>query len=78
MWKVNRISPSAIIAADGMLYVYSDRGEMALVKPNPDRFELVSSFMVTLGTNQHWAHPVIHNGVLYIRHGDALMAYKVK
>ena len=78
MWRVNQVSPSAIIAADGMLYVYSDRGEMALVRPNPERFELVSSFHVTLGTNQHWAHPVIHNGVLYIRHGDVLMAYKIK
>ena len=77
-WRVNQISPSAIIAADGMLYVYSDRGEVALVKPNPDRFELVSIFNVTLGTNQHWAHPVIHNGVLYIRHGNVLMAYKIK
>ena len=77
-YRVNQISPSAIIAADGMLYVYSDKGEVALVKPNPDRFELVSSFNVTKGTNQHWAHPVIHDGVLYIRHGDALMAYKVR
>jgi len=51
---------------------------MALVKPNPDRFELVSSFEVTLGTNQHWAHPVIHDGVLYIRHGNVLMAYLIK
>ena len=78
MYKVNQISPSAIIAANGMLYVYSAKGEMALVKPNPNRFELVSSFDVTLGTNQHWAHPVIHDGILYIRHGDVLMAYEIK
>jgi hypothetical protein len=51
---------------------------MNLVKPNPEKFELFSSFKVTLGTDQHWAHPVIHRGVLYIRHGDALMAYKLK
>ena len=77
-WRVNQLAPNAIIAADGMLYVYSDQGDMALVKPNPDRFELVSSFEVTLGTNQHWAHPVIHGGVLYIRHGNVLMAYLIK
>ena len=77
-YKVNQISPSAIVAADGMLYVYSDKGEVALVKPNPDKFELVSSFKVTLGTNQHWAHPVIHDGVLFIRHGNALMAYNIR
>ena len=69
---------SSIIYADGMLYVYSYNGNMYLVKPNPNQLEIVSQFTVTLGTNQHWAHPVIHEGVLYIRHGDALMAYKIK
>jgi len=77
-WRVSQLAPNAIIAADGMLFVYSARGEMALVRPNPNKFELVSSFNITLGTDQHWAHPVIHNGVLYVRRGDALMAYKIK
>jgi len=77
-YRVNQASPSAIIAADGMLYVYTDKGEVALVKPNPDQFELAGSFKVTKGTNQHWAHPVISDGVLYVRHGDALMAYQIK
>jgi len=77
-YSVRQISPSAIVAADGMLFVYSDRGEVALVRPNPNNFELVSSFHITHGTNQHWAHPVIHDGVLYIRRGDALMAFAVR
>ena len=84
-WKTGETKYSAqeigrcnIISADGMLYCYSERGEMFLVKPNPEELEIVSSFKITLGTNQHWAHPVIHEGVLYIRHGDALMAYKIK
>ena len=37
-----------------------------------------SSFDVTLGKDEHWAHPAISNGTLYIRHGDVLMAYDVK
>ena len=68
----------AMVYADGMLYCYDDKGGMSLIKPNPERFELVSKFEITLGTAQHWAHPVIHQGVLYVRHGDALMAYKIK
>jgi len=71
-------SAIAIIYADGMLYCYSDKGDMALVNPDPERFGIVCKFPVTLGTGQHWAHPVIHRGVLYIRHGDALMAYRLK
>ena len=78
-YKQDGFRPSAIIFADGMLYAYSENsGDMSLIKPNPEKFELVSSFKVTLGTNQHWAHPVIHQGVMYVRHGDALMAYNIK
>jgi hypothetical protein len=66
-----------VISADGMLYCYSEKGFMHLVKPNPETFELVSSFEITSGTGTHWAHPVIYDGVLYLRHGDALMAYKI-
>jgi glutamine cyclotransferase len=77
-YKESSISGSATIFADGLLYVYSDRGTMNLIKPNPNEFELVSSFPITLGTDQHWAHQVIYQGVLYVRHGNTLMAYKIK
>jgi len=80
MWKVRDLAPCNVIAADGMLYCYSEaeHGVMALVKPNPEKFEMTGKFKVALGTDRHWAHPVIHEGVLYIRHGDVLMAYKIK
>jgi hypothetical protein len=50
---------------------------VALVDGNAEEFKVVSSFKVSLGTNQHWAHPVIDNGSLYIRHGNALMVYDI-
>ena len=78
VYKDNSIAPCNVVFADGMLYCYSEKGTMNLVKPNPEKFELVSSFNVTLGTNQHWAHPVIHRGIMYLRHGDTLMAYNIK
>lgn len=72
-------SKGSIIAADGMLYCYDERrGAVGLVRPNPEKFDIVSEFRITKGVGPHWAHPVIVNGVLYIRHGFALMAYKVK
>jgi outer membrane protein assembly factor BamB len=75
-WNGNK---GSIIYADGMLYCYDENsGDVALVKPSPKRFEIVSSFRVTKGTGQHWAHPAISDGRLYIRHGDALMAYDIK
>ena len=77
-YKDNTIGVGNVIAADGMLYCYSDKGEMALVRATPEKFDLAGKFKITLGTEQHWAHPVIDRGVLYVRHGDALMAYKIK
>lgn len=77
-YKIEESGECNVISADGMLYVYSDKGEMRLIKPNPAKYELISHFPVALGTGPHWAHPVIHKGVLYLRHGNTLMAYKLK
>jgi len=75
-WNGNK---GSIIYADGMLYCYDENtGDVALVKPSPKGFEIVSSFRITLGSGKHWAHPAISDGRLYIRHGNALMAYDIK
>jgi outer membrane protein assembly factor BamB len=67
-----------IIFSDGLLYYYNQKGEMNLVKPDQGNLELISSFKITAGTKEHFSHPVIHNGVLYIRHGKVLQAYNIK
>ena len=72
------IGIGVVIFADGLLYCYSQRGELALVSPDPSGFKVISKTKVALGSEQHWAHPVIYDGVLYVRHGRALVAYKVK
>ena len=66
------------IAADGKLYVFTEKGEVNLINPKPDGMLLVSSFKITKGTKEFFAQPVIHKGVLYIRHGQALMAYDIR
>jgi outer membrane protein assembly factor BamB len=70
----------SIISAENMLYIYDEkRGNVGLVRATPEKFDLVSSFKITQGSSgPFWAHPVIHNGKLYIRHGNALMAYNIK
>ncbi|GHT59233.1 polyvinylalcohol dehydrogenase [Bacteroidia bacterium] len=66
-----------VIGDDAMLYCYSDKGDLALVKASQEKFDIISKVKITLGTDQHWAHPVIYKGVLYVRHGNTLMAYKI-
>jgi len=77
-YKNKALAMGVTIVADDRFYCYTDKGEMALVKATPERFEVISKFQIEKGTEQHWAHPVIHQGVLYVRHGDSLMAYKVR
>jgi outer membrane protein assembly factor BamB len=78
MYASEAIGKGVVISADGMLYCYSEKGELALVKPDPSGFKVVSQTKVTHGSEQHWAHPAIYDGVLYVRHGKALVSYKVK
>lgn len=79
MYEEEWICKGSITYADGMLYCYEEKeGTVALVKASPKGFDIVSSFEVSKGTGKHWAHPVVCDGRLYIRHGDALMVYDIK
>jgi outer membrane protein assembly factor BamB len=72
------VTKGVVIAADGMLFCYSERGELALVRATPTGFDVKGLTRIQLGTGQHWSHPAIHDGRLYLRHGNALIAYKIK
>ena len=78
MWQERGLTNGVIIANDGMLYIYTDRGDMVLARATPERFDIVGQFSITLGTDQHWAHPILYNGMLLVRRGDTLMAFNVK
>ena len=72
------VGKGSVIYVDGMLYGYGEKGEVGLIKIKPDGYELVSSFRVKKGGKEHWAHPAISDGRLYIRHGAVLMCYDIK
>jgi outer membrane protein assembly factor BamB len=73
-----RIGSGAVISADNMLYYYTQKGEMMLLKVSHGKFEKISSFRITKGNMQHFSHPVINNGILYQRHGNVLMAFDIR
>jgi len=67
----------SVIYADGMLYCYAEYGIVGLVRPSPEKCQVVSTFKVPQGNGSHWAHPTVAGGRLYVRHGDALMCYDI-
>jgi len=44
----------------------------------PEKLDVVSEFRITDGSGACFAHPTIFDGVLYVRHGTALIAYNIK
>jgi outer membrane protein assembly factor BamB len=77
IFALNQLAPCNVIANDGLLYIYSESGTITLAEPKADGLNIISSFKVPLGEGTHWAHPVIVNKKLYVRHGTALMVYKI-
>lgn len=76
MYEQEWSNKGSLTSADGMLYCYEEgAGTVGLIPANSSGFKPVSSFQVTLGDGQHWAHPVVCGKRLYIRHGDFLMAF---
>ncbi len=77
MWK----SPArmgSLTYADGMLYLYDERGIMSLVKATPEEFVRTGEFRVPKGgAGPNWAHPVVCGGRLYLRHSDKLFVYRI-
>jgi outer membrane protein assembly factor BamB len=73
----DQVTGGALIYADGLFYCYGTDGTLALLEADQNGCSVISSFKIELGTDQHWAHPVIHGGHLYMRHGDALMCFGI-
>ncbi len=78
-WVKSWLAKGSVIAADGLLYCYEERGgTVALVQPDTTDFKIISTFKVEGGEGPYWAHPAIYNGKLYLRHGNILQRYNIK
>ena len=87
-----KCTSGAITAADGKLYLYTDEGKVGLVDAKPgDAMNLISNFTIPQKSALRgpggrpsgaqaliWAHPVIANGVLYLRDSEFIFAYRIK
>jgi len=64
--------------AEGLLYLLTDKGEVLLVRPTPEKYDVVSQFhLPEEGDGPTWAHPVVCGKRLYLRHGTFLYCYDI-
>jgi len=83
MWSEKQVGGGSgcVVYADGNLYYRYENNMVALVQANPKSYVLKGSFKLPAKPGMGgpgWAHPVIHDGKLYIRHSDVLFCYDIK
>ncbi len=78
-YREKKMEKLSLTCADGMIYGLTQRGEVLLIEPRPDRLEVVSRFQTPPDSRElAWAHPVVCGGRLYVRRGQYLYAYDVR
>lgn len=77
-WRDRSVGKGSVTYADGHLYVYGERGGVALVEATPSGYKEKSRFSIPPGEFNTWTPPVIANGRLYLREQDTLYSYDVK
>ena len=69
---------ASVIYADGHVIFRYDRGEVVLLEATPEAMRIKGRFTAVKGDGAAWAHPVIHQGRLYLRHGNILACYDLR
>lgn len=77
-WKDRSVGKGSVTFADGHLYVYSERGTVALVEASPEAYKEKSQFAIPQGSFNTWTPPVIANGRMYLREQDNLYSFDIK
>lgn len=77
--ELKDLTTGAALYAENHLVLFDEKGAVALVKPQRDRLEIKGRFqLIPDRVKDAWAHPVLHNGRLYLRYHDRLWCYDVQ
>ena len=66
LWSSDRIGQATIVVADGKLILLNDRGEVLLVRADPQAYRELGRAQVFSG-EICWTAPCLHRGRLYVR-----------
>ena len=77
VWKGGRYGNGQMVLLkdQDLLLVTSEDGELALVSATPDKYTEVAKMRIFEGKT--WNHPVIVRGILLVRNGEEMAAFKL-
>ncbi len=80
MWKERSAGKGAIVVIDNKIILRAEsKGTISMVELNPKEYKEISRFDQPERTRKRaWAHPVVSDGVLYIRDQGLLLAYNLR
>ncbi len=79
LWQDRRPGKCSVLYADGMLYCRNENGPVTLVEANPEECVIRGQFQQPSRSDRKaWPHPVIANGLLFLRDQDLLLCYDVR
>jgi outer membrane protein assembly factor BamB len=79
LYTLSELVKGAGLFADGRLYALAEDGQMALLEPGAREFIVRGKFTLADAKNREaWAHPVIHDGRLYLRYHEKLRCFDVR
>ncbi len=78
LFTSREVKPGSFLLADNKFFIFTETGEVALAIPGEEGFTVVSRFSIPVQPAQlAFAHPVLYQGILYIRYRENLWLYKV-
>ncbi|MFN0052091.1 MAG: PQQ-binding-like beta-propeller repeat protein [Planctomycetales bacterium] len=72
------VGSTSVVYADGRYYCRYQNGVMALLEVSASGYTTRGTLEIPGAGGDSWAHPVVSNGVLYLREQDHLWAYDVR
>jgi outer membrane protein assembly factor BamB len=76
-WKNRSVGKGSVVCADGMLFLRSENGPVALAEATPEGYRESGRFTPPRSDRPAWSHPVVAGGKLFLRDWDQLMVYNV-
>ena len=75
VWRDRSVGKGSLTFADGKLYLVGEKHLAGLALATPKGYDEHGRFELEDHGEPSWAHPVVSNGVLYIRNWGELLAY---
>ena len=78
-WRARSAGKGAILVVDDKIILRTENGAVALLELSDEAYVEISKFdQPERSKSKAWAHPVVSNGILYLRDQNILLAYDLR